>query len=958
MCLMPFNHFECSKVGNHPNIVRLVGVCLDEAQTSIVSQFYAQGSCYKVFLRDRRNVPWKDLLKVVKGAAAGILHLHAENYIHRDIASRNILISDSFEGIVTDFGMSRLQLRDGSQSITYLGPVKWMAPESIRDKIISKATDVYMFGSFMWELIMRDIPYADEDPFAAALKVINQGCSLAMPEDCHPGYLSIMEACLRTAPEERPDFVEIFTRLEELFDEAESNPSLTYAKPATTGLIVAQKSMPKSVYVDSSPIFELGTVQLESSPSPFKPESKLNKSISSSGSSSISSVGYMDAMPVGTGYMDAMPRSESPLAAPYARSSLGVPTPRKSAPVNHDGYLSVMPTIAINANGYIFTTSEISSAGSSSSRDTGTISPKSNSSPNDSRDTIRDDASIKSNATSAPRSIPSPGRPKMSPGGSVSPSNASTPLGFKFQPGSLDSSTGSPYSSSLPSTAPAPAAVNTTVPSNSNRAHSLKISTSSSPSPTATNTPPLSPTTGPSNRRMSASSSSSGNPMSTSTGLRSGSHGIPVPGNSASSAPTLSKRPKEGNGTVSPSSSSPSVHATQNTRFGNTSDTPLRGNITLYSTRVIPSSELMGWQPQFHLEHVFKRSRMSSSAPSRGSPVHMMGNNNMSASGPYPPPEKNGNNGNHNMVPQQPSSPYGPPHGGHNGLSVSMGAPGASPYALRSPQQAPTSHSHPHLGGPYQQPSSAGGPPGPGRSLNQSAGTYHGPHGHASGSYAPQTQNVPSPHMQQQYKPSGTPNQPQNPFSMGGGMLYQPPQMHGMAPNYGVPSPYQHPGHSPGSQQQPQQPQQQPSGYAPQQAKSGLQLSGKSISPTSPQSPQVLTHQQQPQQQPSNNGGAPLQQHPQQQHTYQQQPQAVSSPYATQPYPLYTAPYAPVTPQQYYPPSYAAPSHQQPPSSVTSSTYTKPLPHLPSAVTSSTYVKPLPAIPETNPRKSYGPSGY
>lgn len=72
-----------SKVGNHQNIVRLMGVCLDEDSVSIVSQFYPQGSCYKVFLKDRRDVTWLQLLKVAKGAAAGVMHLHAENYIHR-----------------------------------------------------------------------------------------------------------------------------------------------------------------------------------------------------------------------------------------------------------------------------------------------------------------------------------------------------------------------------------------------------------------------------------------------------------------------------------------------------------------------------------------------------------------------------------------------------------------------------------------------------------------------------------------------------------------------------------------------------------------------------------------------------------------------------------------------------------------------------------------------------------
>ena len=945
-----------------------MGVCLDEEQTSIVSQFYSQGSCYKVFLRDQRPVPWKDLLKVVKGAAAGILHLHAENYIHRDIASRNILISDSFEGIVTDFGMSRLQLRDGSQSITYLGPVKWMAPESIRDRIISKATDVYMFGSFMWELIVRDIPYADEDPFAAALKVINQGCSLAMPEDCHPGYLSLMEACLKTVPEERPTFVEIFERLEELFEEAETNPSLTYAKPSTTGLIVAQRNAPKSVYVDSSPIFELGTLQLESSPSPFKPESKISSPSSRSGSSKGTTVGYMDSMTSTVGYMDAMPRSNSPLGVPATRTSLGVPARRKSTPVNQDGYLEVMPTIAINANGYIFTRSDLTNSGASSSRDTGSSSPTSPSSPNTSDPLNKSDpAPVKSSATSAPRSIPSPGRPKSMAPGSVSPSNGSTPIMSKFQYGSLDSAVSGPHSTSLPcvasprgsttTTTTATTTTNTTASTSSGRANSLKISTSSSPSPSSTNTPPLSPTTVPGQRRMSASSSTGVGP-----GPRSSSYGSPSTNIIATSHP----RTKDSNGSssMSPSSSSPNVHSSQtspNIRFGNTSDTPLRSNITLYSTRVVPSSELMGWQPQFHMEHTFKRSRMSSSAPSRASPVHMMGpggngNNNGPGNGGYPPDSNN-------KGPHHPS-PYNAALQGHGGLSHSMGAPGTSPYTMRGPPpQQPSMQPSPHHGVPYQ-PSNGPSPQNRGPSLNNSAATggvsYHSP----QLGYPPST--APSPHVQPHsgYKPSAhANNQPQNPFVVGG-MPYPPGHgmVHGVgAPNYGgVPS--HQPSHNAISPSNP------PMSYPMQpqgNTKPTLQQSVKSKSPTSPQSSSGSIPS--PNAQPTK---APGQLSKSQPPSNKLQPQANVSPqggYSPQPVQNYSAPsyptYAPAPanyPSQYFTPGYhAAPQSSHPPASVTSSTYTKPLPNLPpSSVTSSTYTKPLPAIPESSSRKSYAPPSY
>ena len=67
-----------------------------------------------------------------------MLHLHKHNLIHRDLAARNILLKQG-EPKVSDFGMSRLLQVDATAGKTYgnIGPVRWMAPESLKNGIYS-----------------------------------------------------------------------------------------------------------------------------------------------------------------------------------------------------------------------------------------------------------------------------------------------------------------------------------------------------------------------------------------------------------------------------------------------------------------------------------------------------------------------------------------------------------------------------------------------------------------------------------------------------------------------------------------------------------------------------------------------------------------------------------------------------------------------------------------------------
>uniref|UniRef100_G1NDE5 Tyrosine-protein kinase n=1 Tax=Meleagris gallopavo TaxID=9103 RepID=G1NDE5_MELGA len=118
---------------NHPNIVRLIGVCTQKQPIYIVMEL-VQGGDFLSFLRSEGpHLKVRELIKMTENAAAGMEYLESKRCIHRDLAARNCLVTEKNTLKISDFGMSR-QEEDGIYASTggmKQIPVKWTAPEAL-----------------------------------------------------------------------------------------------------------------------------------------------------------------------------------------------------------------------------------------------------------------------------------------------------------------------------------------------------------------------------------------------------------------------------------------------------------------------------------------------------------------------------------------------------------------------------------------------------------------------------------------------------------------------------------------------------------------------------------------------------------------------------------------------------------------------------------------------------------
>uniref|UniRef100_A0A8C6KBW6 Vascular endothelial growth factor receptor 3 n=1 Tax=Nothobranchius furzeri TaxID=105023 RepID=A0A8C6KBW6_NOTFU len=164
----------------------------------------------------------EDLICYSFQVARGMEFLASRKCIHRDLAARNILLSENNIVKICDFGLARDIYKDpdyvrkGNARL----PLKWMAPESIFDKVYTSQSDVWSFGVLLWEIFsLGASPYPgvqiDED-FCKRLK---DGFRMRAPETASPEIYGIMLACWQGEPKERPTFPALVQILADLLQD-------------------------------------------------------------------------------------------------------------------------------------------------------------------------------------------------------------------------------------------------------------------------------------------------------------------------------------------------------------------------------------------------------------------------------------------------------------------------------------------------------------------------------------------------------------------------------------------------------------------------------------------------------------------------------------------------------------------------------------------------------------------
>uniref|UniRef100_A0A671UQV7 Tyrosine-protein kinase n=1 Tax=Sparus aurata TaxID=8175 RepID=A0A671UQV7_SPAAU len=205
---------------DHPNVVRLIGVCTQKQPIYIIMELIRGGDFLTYLRNESHSLTPKMLVKMTENVASGMEYLESKKCIHRDLAARNCLVAEHNVVKISDFGMSRQQ-DDGVYS-TEGGlrqiPVKWTAPEALNYGRYTTQSDVWSFGVLLWETFsMGMTPYTSMTNQQTRDEV-ERGYRMPAPHSCPVEISRIMNNCWQYDPKNRPSFKKLRTELSAIYN--------------------------------------------------------------------------------------------------------------------------------------------------------------------------------------------------------------------------------------------------------------------------------------------------------------------------------------------------------------------------------------------------------------------------------------------------------------------------------------------------------------------------------------------------------------------------------------------------------------------------------------------------------------------------------------------------------------------------------------------------------------------
>jgi beta-lactam-binding protein with PASTA domain len=230
---------------SHPNIVSIFDRGASEDGTYYIAMEYLPGGTLKDRIMRKGALPARTAAAVALQIAEALQAAHERGVIHRDIKPHNILITESGDVKVTDFGIARAassstMTRTGS----ILGTAHYISPEQAMGEHVGPSSDLYSLGVVLYEMLTGELPYDADTPLGIAMKHVNG--HLRQPKEVNPsvpaGINAITCRLLAKDPEDRyasdAELIEDLERVATGLGPASATTEMmaTRAMPAATAL--------------------------------------------------------------------------------------------------------------------------------------------------------------------------------------------------------------------------------------------------------------------------------------------------------------------------------------------------------------------------------------------------------------------------------------------------------------------------------------------------------------------------------------------------------------------------------------------------------------------------------------------------------------------------------------------------------------------------------------------------
>ncbi|ONK73939.1 uncharacterized protein A4U43_C03F1140 [Asparagus officinalis] len=224
---------------HHPNLVKLIGYCLDGGHRLLVYEFMPRGSLENhLFRRGPQPLSWATRIKVAITAAKGLTFLHdpERQVIYRDVKASNILLDLEFNAKLSDFGLAKAGPTGDKTHVStrVIGTQGYAAPEYIATGRLSAKADIYSFGVVLLELLSGRPAFDSSKPSTEQnlvdwakpflgdkrklFRIMDSKLEGQYPKKVAYAFAILALQCISNDPRKRPCMSEVLPVLEQLQD--------------------------------------------------------------------------------------------------------------------------------------------------------------------------------------------------------------------------------------------------------------------------------------------------------------------------------------------------------------------------------------------------------------------------------------------------------------------------------------------------------------------------------------------------------------------------------------------------------------------------------------------------------------------------------------------------------------------------------------------------------------------
>jgi len=187
---------------HHPNICTIYDVGEDRGDLYIAMAFIAGRGVNDIVRDGPMNL--ERALKIGMQVAEGLEAAHRLDIVHRDIKSANIIVDDSGNATIVDFGIAKLAGRPTQAGEElFVGTVAYMSPEQAKGGSVDHRTDIWSLGVCLYEMIAGELPFHSEYDSAVIYQIVNQDPPSLVHRD--PPVPVDVAQIIRRALEKRPE---------------------------------------------------------------------------------------------------------------------------------------------------------------------------------------------------------------------------------------------------------------------------------------------------------------------------------------------------------------------------------------------------------------------------------------------------------------------------------------------------------------------------------------------------------------------------------------------------------------------------------------------------------------------------------------------------------------------------------------------------------------------------------